>query len=126
MNDDRGFSLFEVLVATVLLGVTSAGVLPSFLHHFKTISENEFRTEAIAAAQVVLDELRTASPASLPMSGTTTAVPIQVGSHTYFVTETYCSDSSYCDASTSRFVTISVTRNNQELYTVETIYTKLR
>ncbi|MCB0332101.1 MAG: type II secretion system protein [Bdellovibrionales bacterium] len=126
MKDEKGFSLFEVLVATALLGLASAGVLPSFLHHFKTISENEFRTEAIAAAQVVLDQLRTVSPASLPMSGTTSPESVNIGSHTFSVTQTYCSDASYCDATSSRFVHVSVSRQNKELYSVETIYTKLR
>lgn len=125
MTKEQGFSLIEVLIALVVLGVVTAGVTPAFLHHLKTITTNEIRTGAIQAAQLVLDELRVENPQNMPSSGSDAAENIQIGSRTYSSVTRYCDDNSLCTIDTRQiFVTVSF--QNKEIYEVETVYTRLR
>lgn len=125
-SDQNGFSLVEVLVALGILGIVMAGVAPSFIFHMKTISRNELRSAGIAAAQQVLDEIRTLDPATLPTSGSDTPETVVVNNKSFSVTTSYCQEPTFCLTTRTRHLNILVTYQDEEIYEIETVYTQLR
>lgn len=121
----EGFTLFEVLVSVALLAILMAVMAPAFLSQVRFNTLSEQRTEAMAAAQQVLDGLRRQDPSAMRTSGSDPATNIIIGSRTYRVVASYCETSSYCTSNNSRHIRIRVTRNGKELYDVQTVYTKL-
>ena len=119
-----GFTLIEMLVAMSLFLMVSALMAPSFVAHLSYTLGAERRTEAVAAAQQVLDELRVLDPATLPTSGTSSQ-NITAGQRTFQVVTTYCSDTTYC-STRSRLIGIDVSFKNEEIYHVETVFTRLQ
>jgi prepilin-type N-terminal cleavage/methylation domain-containing protein len=125
MRDDAGFSLMEVLMSMVLLGVVGAGLAPGMLMNVKAITRNELRSESIAAAQQVLDDLRTEDPTTLPSTGDTEATA-SINGRTFDITTYYCLESTICDSGNSRHLTVEVRYKNERIYGVETVFTQLR
>jgi len=121
-----GFSLMEVIISMALIGIISAGAIPAFLFQFQTVTRNELRSGAINAAQERLDQVRVITPGDLPMSGSDAAVIIDAGHRTYSVITTYCLDPTYCEAANTRHVLVEVEYRDQEIYSVETVFTQLR
>jgi prepilin-type N-terminal cleavage/methylation domain-containing protein len=121
----RGFTLTEALIALSILGVALAGVLPTFLTYSDTNTMNEERSGAVAAAQLVAEGLRQVDPAGLPTTGTSPVQVVRVGDRDYEVTQRYCVRSEFCGAD-SRHLTIEVRYGGRTVYSVETVYTRLR
>jgi hypothetical protein len=88
-------------------------------------SLSEERSNAVAAAQQVMEELRQFDPGSLPSSGSSAVQTIAVGNHEYEVTAYYCREAAYC-TSAARHIVLEVNFGGQTVYTVETVYTQLR
>lgn len=123
--NERGFSLVESLVALAILAVALLGVVPTFyvLVNVDTLSEQ--RSNAVAAAQQVMEGLRQASPSSLPTSGTSAVQRVSVGQHDYEVTAHYCMNPSFCTAD-MRHIVLDVSFGGRNVYIVETVYTRLQ
>lgn len=126
MNSEKGFSLIEILVSLVLLGLVAAGVAPVFLSNLKFITDNEVRSGAIAAAQVKLDELRFEDPYGMPTSGSDPAEVITAGNKDYEVTTYYCLDTSLCATTSTRHLTLDIDYNGTTVYSIETVFTALQ
>jgi len=126
MSNQRGFTLLEVLTALVIFGVVSSGMAAAFVTHLSFNYESKLRSNAIAAAQQVMDELRLEDPATLPTSGYGTTQTVTVDGFAFDVTPEYCSNASYCISMQSRHIRIEVDYEGELLYGLETVYTQLR
>lgn len=122
---EQGFSLMEVLAAFSLLGIVIAGLTPGFVQHLKQITETNLRTEGMAAAQIAIDEARLEDPQNMPSSGSASPQTTMIGGHEYETTLSYCEDASLCGQNT-RHITARVNYQNNQVYEVETVFTKLR
>ncbi len=120
-----GFSLIEALFALAILGIALAGILPSFLGYLDNNTASEERSDAVAAAQRAMEDLRRQDPAGMPTSGTSAAQIVPVGSREYEVFVHYCLETSWCSTNT-RHVTVEVNFGGSTLFTVSTVYTRLR
>lgn len=119
-----GFTLLECLVAMALLGIALAGLLPSFQSFMDANSFSEERSNAVAAAQSVMEALRQVDPSTLPNSGTSAVLAVAVGNHEYEVVTTYCGDVSFC-SSAARHILLEVSFAGKTIYTVESVFTRL-
>jgi type II secretory pathway pseudopilin PulG len=116
----------EILFALVLFGLVSSAMFPSFLTHIQFNNRSEVRTAAHSAAQILLDELRLEDPGALPDEGSDDPVLIQVGQREFSVVTSYCVNEAFCTGSETRHITVSVSYNDEILYSVETVYAQLR
>jgi prepilin-type N-terminal cleavage/methylation domain-containing protein len=122
---DRGFTLIEAVFALAILGITIAAVLPAFVDFLDANTLSEERSNAVAAAQQVMEELRQFDPGSLPSSGSSAVQTVTIGNHEYEVTAHYCRESTYCTTA-GRHIILEVNFGGNTVYTVETVYTQLR
>ena len=125
-RNEKGFSLMEVVFSLGLLGIVTAGIAPSFIHHVKLITKNETRTRALSAAQTVLDEIRVSNPQDLPTSGSSTPQTVVVGKNNFSVVTNYCIASEYCTSINTRHLHLVVSHQGESIYELETVYTKLK
>lgn len=58
-HDESGFTLIEVLVAVVILGLAAAATASSFRGTTNLLGENSLHEQAIGAAQAAVEDLRT-------------------------------------------------------------------
>ncbi len=120
----RGFTLLESLIAMALLGIALAGLLPSFQAFMDANSFSEERSNAVAAAQSVMEALRQVDPSTLPASGTSAVLAVTVGDHEYEVVTTYCAEASFC-SSAARHILLEVSFAGKTIYTVESVFARL-
>lgn len=125
-SKDKAFTLLEVMVAMMILGLVAAGMAPVFINHLKTNTRAELKTESIAVAQQVLDELRSQDPTNFPMSGSDAPILVDGGSRSYTVIVSYCKVTSYCASANTRHIEVAVRYMGSTIYEVETVYTKLK
>jgi len=126
---DAGFTLIEVLVALTIMGIISVAMAPSFISHARMNTMSEKKTEAIQAAQMILDGTRIQDMSSLPTSGSATAVSVDIGDRVYEVVVKYCEASQYCPPTVSnntRHITAEVFLDGDEIYELQTVFTKLQ
>ena len=123
--NERGFSLVEVICALGLLGIVLLGIIPTVqvLMQSNTISEE--RSNAVAAAQQVMESLRQQAPSSLPTTGTSAVQTVSVGTRDYEVVAHYCTKSQYCNDD-MRQIVLEVGYAGRNVYVVETVYTRLQ
>jgi prepilin-type N-terminal cleavage/methylation domain-containing protein len=123
--NEKGFSLVESLCAMGILSIALLGVVPTFhvLMQVDTLSEE--RSNAVAAAQQVMEGLRQQLPSSLPTSGASAIQNVSVGKRVYAVRALYCTKASYCTADT-RHLVLEVSYGGRNVYIVETVYTRLQ
>lgn len=122
---EGGFTLFEVLIAFTLFSLVAGVMAPTFVSQLKFTHSAEVRTGAYAAGAQVLDDLRVQNPETMPTTGTDATRTVVAGKHTFEVTVSYCPVTTYCTAR-SRQITAAVSYNNQEVYSVTTVFTRLR
>ena len=123
--NEKGFSLVEAVCALGLLAIVLLGIVPTIqvLMQANTISEQ--RSNAVAAAQQVMESLRQQSPSSLPSSGSSSVQIVSVGTRDYEVVAHYCTRSEYCNDD-MRQIKLEVGYAGQNVYIVETVYTRLQ
>jgi type II secretion system protein I len=121
---DKGFTLLEALIALGILSVALVALIPAFQAFLDANSVSEERSNALAAAQQVIEGLRHEDPASLPSSGSSAIQAVTVGHHEYEVVAHYCQDSAYC-GSDSRHIVVEVDFAGKNVYTIETVFTRL-
>jgi type II secretory pathway pseudopilin PulG len=123
-----GLTLIEALIAVAIVAILLAGLVPSFVNALRINTDSEVRSQAVAAAQTVLDSLR-AEPDWPPYAGGQPPVrQVDVGGRSYDVTieyAPYVSDAgdTYDGA---REVRLEVAYRDEVRYTVATVYTELR
>jgi type II secretory pathway pseudopilin PulG len=123
--NEKGFSLVEAVCALGLLAIALLGIVPTFQVLVNANTLNEQRSNAVAAAQEVMEALRQQSPSSLPTSGSSAVQTVTIGSRDYEVTAHYCTRSEYCNAD-MRHIVLEVGYAGQNVYIVETVYTRLQ
>ena len=123
--NSRGFTLLEALVAMAILGIALAGLVPSFQSFMDANSLSEQRSNAVAAAQEVMEGLRQLDPSGLPSTGNSSVQAVTVGNHEYEVVATYCVETSYC-SSAARHIVLEVSFAGKTVYTVESVFTRLQ
>lgn len=124
MNEE-GFSLVETVCALGLLSIVLLGIVPTVqvLMRANTISEQ--RSNAVAAAEEVMEALRQQSPSSLPTSGSSPVQTVTIGKRDYEVVAFYCKRSQYCNDD-MRHIVLEVGYAGQNVYIVESVYTRLQ
>jgi prepilin-type N-terminal cleavage/methylation domain-containing protein len=120
-----GYTLLETLIALAILSIALTGMVPAFQAALDANSFSEERSNAVAAAQEVMEALRQTDPADMPTGGASAPVVVQVGAHEYEVVARYCAQSGYCNAAT-RHVVVEVDFAGKTVYALETVYTRLR
>jgi len=123
--NERGFTLMEVLLALALVGTVVLGVVPAFIACKDSNSRNEVRSAAAAAGQAVLEAHRRLDPAAFPSSGSSATEVVTVGRRDFEVITYYCVEPTWCDTQ-SRHLLVEVGFGNEVVFTVETVFTKLR
>jgi len=126
-----GVTLIEALVAVSILAILLAAVVPAFTNALRINTRSETRSQAVAAAQTVLESLRAQPPAAWPAYSAGIDPPVQqveVGGRTFDVTVRY---QEYCDAAgdcfeNAREIDVEVSFRDQVSYRVSTVYTELR
>jgi len=126
MKNEQGFSLIEVMVSVIMLGIFLTGLVPFVLGQSGFNSQSERRTEAAMAAQIVMDEYRLEDPRYMPSTGSVGPIEVQLGDRTFDVVTQFCSQSSFCINNNIRHLRVSVIYHGDVLYTGETVFTKLR
>lgn len=122
----RGCSIVEVLVSLGIFSIGTLAVAQAFTTQLTYNNRSELRSSAVAAAQVVLDELRVTDPNSMPTSGTSAPQNITIGGKIFAVTVAYCQATSFCTSTNVRDLKLTVKHNNLSVYSVETVYAQLR
>ncbi len=123
---ERGFTIIEVMVALGMFGVVSAMMATTMVQLQRTNYENEIRSGSYAAAQLVLDDLRSQNISTLPTSGNGPVQNVVIAGRTYAVTPTYCLTVSECSSVNIRGIRVSVSHKNQVKYLVNTVYARLQ
>ncbi len=128
-NSASGFSLIEVLVALIIIGIVSATFSTSVMQANSMLRLGEIKSEAQIAAQQVFDQMRLENTTTMPSTVTSNApINITFGARTYQVVVTYCSNMTYCPptaTSETRHLKVVVTYDSKEVYEVESVLTKL-
>lgn len=130
-DQNQGFTLVEALVALLILFAMMAGLIPTFMTYRLNTINNDVKTGATALSQQLLDELRqNQAVETWPDTGTVTTLPtgtvintLSYNGRDYNAQLTYCSDSDKCN-DTTRQVTITISHNNNSIYSIESIYTQ--
>ena len=125
MKTEAGFSLLEVMVALVIFGIVSAGMASAFVSHLGYNYDSSLRSDAIAATQIVMENYRTVSPATLPSTGTGAVQIITIDDRDFTVTPQFCANAQFCSAAT-RHIRLQVSYQGQNIYALETVYTQLK
>ncbi|MER3483066.1 MAG: prepilin-type cleavage/methylation domain-containing protein [Meiothermus sp.] len=120
-----GFSLIEALVALVILGIALAAIVPGFIGYFNVNNNQEVRSQAVIAAQRVLEEKRTVDPNTMPRSGSDPAQTISAGGRTFTYVVTYREDATNSCTVSCRFVRVDIIYGGGVVYAAETAYTQL-
>jgi len=121
----KGFTLIEALMAVAILGIALVGVLPSFITLLDANTLSEERSDAVAVAQLVREDLRRTEPSTLPSSGVSAVQLITVGDKEFEALTRYCVRSEYC-GSASRHIVVEIAYAGTTVYQIETVYTKLQ
>ena len=121
----RGFSLVEALIAVAIIGIAISAIAPAFFVQMDANTRNEERTEAAAAAALVMERLRYEDPSKMPDSGASDPRKITVGKRVYEAVVTFCAIPEYCGPG-SRHVRTEVSLDDNVLYTIETVYSSMQ
>ena len=138
----QGFSIIEMLVALVILGVALTSILPVFINYANINRRTAVRAEAISVAEQVMDELRQRNFAqwdayreSVKASGIQIATvkdnDNSDGGRTYIPMVSWCDKDlklTLCKGDNAdkdnqqRHVQVTVNFNGQAQYSVTTVY----
>ena len=123
--NQKGFTLIEVMVSLGIYSIVLSGLIPSFVSYSKFITRSQIKTEAITAAQQVLDELRVSDIQSLPVSGNDDPETIVENKRTYKVVASYCENQEFC-SHLARHIVVRVFYFDKQIIKLQTVYTQLR
>jgi len=124
-----GFSLIEVMFALGLFGILSLSMAASFIQHMRSNTDNEIRSGAIQAGQLVLDALRTQDPAGMPGAAGAPETETRtetVAGRDFTVQVTYCQDAALCSSANLRHIAVAVEYQGRTRFETQTVYTQLR
>jgi general secretion pathway protein I len=123
--NEKGFSLVESVCALGLLAIVLLGIIPTVQVLMRSNTISEERSNAVSAAQQVMESLRQQAPSSLPNSGSSAVQSVSVGTRDYEVVAHYCTRSEFCNDD-MRHIVLEVSYAGHNVYVVETVYTRLQ
>ena len=130
--NNRGMSLFEVIVSALVVTIASLTIIPLMLNYKLQIIENEIELGAVASTRMIMEDLRQEDIASFPNSGSFDILPsgrdisdLSYNDKTYDALVTYCQDVSLCDDGT-RHINVEIFYNNKSIYQAENVFTQLQ
>ena len=126
MKNEEAFTLVEVLFAILMLSILIVGTIPVFQSLSKRNTAMEVRAGGMGAAQQVLDRLRQQDPPLMPTTGSDPVEDLTINNRTYQLTTSYCADTSLCTSINNRHLHISVDYRGEQIFEIETVYTRLR
>ena len=138
----QGFSIIEMLVALVILGVALTSILPVFINYANINRRTAVRAEAISVAEQVMDGLRQRSFSEWKAFGKSVhdnGIQIVTGEagndgdngRTYIPTVAWCEKSlglelckgdNAANDNQQRHVQVTVSLDGQDQYSVTTVY----
>jgi type II secretory pathway pseudopilin PulG len=108
-----------------MFSVVFAVMSPAFVSQLKNNRISQLRMEAIQAANTIIDQKRLIDPTTMPSSGSDAAITVPVNNHNYSVVVSYCTVSTYCSSNTVRHLELTVSLNNENVFSTETVFTQL-
>lgn len=138
---NSGFSILEMLVALVILGIALVSILPVFVNYANVNRRTEIRAEAVSVAEGVMDGLRQRNFSQWNAFKTTVerdGVKVATGEaneatddgRTYAVAIDWCDpnlDLTLCDSSgQQQHVRVAVSFSGQQQYSVTTVFTNIQ
>jgi type II secretory pathway pseudopilin PulG len=124
-RNQAGTSLIEVVMSLQILALATLGVAQAFSFQMNLNTQTEFKSGAVFAAQQTLDEYRTRTIATLPLSGTSPLQTIAVGSRNYTVDVTYCTIPTRCTGNMRQLIA-KVYYKGVKKYETETVFSELQ
>lgn len=124
MENSKGFTLIEVLVALCIFCIVCASTAPAFINHAMANTSSERKTTAINFAQNILDNLRKEDTTNLLSSGSE-EISNKINGKNLIAKVSYCTNKTYCSTA-SRHILVEVFFEDKKIYDVETVYTQLR
>ena len=140
-NKEQGFSIIEMLVALVILGVALTSILPVFINYANINRRTAIRAEAISVAEQVMDGLRQRNFSdwkAFSKSVQDNGIQIVTGEEgndgdngrTYIPTVEWCKPNVFdlckgdnaAEDDQQRHVRVTVSLNGQAQYSVTTVY----
>ncbi|CAM3633470.1 prepilin-type N-terminal cleavage/methylation domain-containing protein [Deinococcus frigens] len=117
-----GFTLIELLVTLLILGIVIGVISTSLIANTQLNSKTEARSQAVVAAQRVLDDLRTREPGSFVRPETST---VSTGGRSFTVNVTFCTATpNYCTDSAKQ-IRVDVLQGEATVFTAQTVFTSL-
>ena len=116
-------------MALTIMALLSASVVPTFVGQSRLNTLSEKKTEAVQAAQLVLDDLRVEDISLLPVSGNASPRDVTAGTRTYQVVVSYCGNPDHCPPNTSdntRHLAVAVSLNGEVMYEIATVFTNIK
>lgn len=117
----NGFGLIEGLMAITLLGIALAGIIPVFISYQNVNNQSELRSNAILAAEQVMDQLKNRPFEDWETYRTeTNGHAVTVGSYDYSITLDF---QAVTGLNATRRVDVGVSRNGKTYFEASTIVT---
>ncbi len=123
---NKGFTLLEVMASLLIFSLVVAGMGPAFIAHEKYNTQSQVRTDAIAAAERVIDLLRYQATTSLPSSGTSAVTNYTINGKVYATYIDYCTNTLYCQSPNNRHIKVRVQYKSNQVFETETVFTELK
>lgn len=123
-NNNKGFTLIEVLTALFIFCLVCASTAPAFINNSKHNYDSQTKTIAINLADKILNDMRKDDITNYPSSGYKSTT--HVINDKFYISKTYyCQTSKYCTKA-SRHLKVEIYKDSKLIYTVETVYTQLK
>ncbi len=117
----EGLTLIETMMALAILLIILSGILPGFITYARLNTDSELRSDSVAIAQQVMEELRHSEFSQWPESEESWS-PISMGGRDFVVN--IHSDWAP-DTVGAKEVRVRISYENRVLYEVKTIFTQL-
>ena len=124
--NEKGFTMLEIMVALTIFGIVAAGMAQAYVLQLHTNNASEVRSQAIQAAQRVLDDIRTKDITQLPSSGNAAPQTILVNNRSFIVKIQYCPPTTAYCSTAQRFLRSKVFYKNKQVYAIDTVFAQLR
>jgi Tfp pilus assembly protein PilV len=109
MNDARGFTMIETVVALVVMMIVGLGAASLFMYATRNNSGAADRAAALAIAQQRMERLRNVSFDDASLATGTTNVTVMNAARRYRVQTTICDTAACGGSATLKMITIQVT-----------------
>ena len=123
-----GFTLVEILFSLGLFATLSLALTTTSAVFMRINSDNDIRSGAIQVASIVIDQLRSTNPSTLPTVGAQELRDVTISGRPspFNVTITYCARPELCTGVESRHLRVRVAYKGRDRFSTDTVITQLR